>query len=66
MTSLPKHAAFAKQTFMLTGLGRAEFDLAARAILEIQTKLSSALLSNTMQNWKPNLDQGKICIEFSN
>lgn len=66
ISRLPKHAATAKQSVLLTGLKLDEFDRCAKAILEVQAKLSSVLLSDSLQDWKLLTDQRKICLEFGN
>ena len=47
-------------------MGSPKFDACARAILEIHTKLSSSLPPESLQEWIPIMDEGSICVEFSN
>lgn len=63
---VPKNPASAKQAITLTGLGSTEFELAARAVLQIHTLFSSTIPEDALTNWKPMRDGGDVCLEFSN
>ena len=55
-----------KQSIIVTGLGSASFENCVRAVLEMQTKLSSALPPDSLQEWRPTTSEGHLCLEFSN
>ena len=63
---LSKNPRTAKQSVVVSGLGSEAFDRCARAILEVHAKLAAALPPGTLEEWKPIMDEGKICLEFSN
>lgn len=55
-----------KQSIVVTGLGSAEFERSARAVLQIHTLFESTLPEGTLLSWKPMRDSGYMCLEFSN
>ncbi|KAI0083770.1 hypothetical protein BDY19DRAFT_899792, partial [Irpex rosettiformis] len=63
---LTKNPSTAKQSLILTGLGCKEFDNSVRAVIEIHSKFASHLPVNSLQPWKPIVDNEQLCLEFAN
>lgn len=51
---------------MLMGLGCDLFDKSAKAIMEIHSRFAANLPTDTLENWKPQLDEEFLCVELSN
>ena len=63
---MTKNPSAAKQSLVLSGLGSDLFDKCAKAILEIHSRFATHLPNDSLESWKPLIDEEVICLELTN